>query len=542
MTKSQAVRIKAEELAAKTSSPQEISRRIALFVQDQIPYCLDEWDLGAEEVLHKKQGMCSGKALLAAELHRVLEIPTRFKVTKILGEEGLTNFVAQCLDEDYPEFPPGEIDETLSSIRSLSAQRDHIVVQVYLDGKWADLDLALDRDLEQGMRLIGMHRGREVLSEEGPYDSLNGWLKERMRRRAVTQERQIFFKIINHHIEQIRHLGRLAGKAGIQAWTETEIRDSLAGWNLIPGCPACAGMTAVERLDEVAKRSKAALSRSADPIKRASLETKMIDWLYALVRRNIKRGRFWELSDVLTQRGADCLGYARLLSFLANDFGLASGVIEVVQDNRGAYVPHYVCMANLADGQKRYIDPWYGSANVRHRLLMARVYQNKKFLLKELTIAEIESASEVRGLRPEELAGISFYILGNSYLAQGKEKEAIECYDASLHLYPANPRTLFNRAVALERIHEEEQAQVAYQRAFATSSSPARILARVEEIEPLIELDEKGIQEPEQQVYLLRKGFITGQEEEWEEIARRCKATAVEMQTKFNSIMIRLGN
>ena len=66
----------------------------------------------------------------------------------------------------------------IQSIHSLPPQRDHIIVQVFLDGRWVDLDLARDSDLDYGMRLGGMWRERKVVSEEGPYDSIEEFLEK----------------------------------------------------------------------------------------------------------------------------------------------------------------------------------------------------------------------------------------------------------------------------------------------------------------------------------------------------------------------------
>lgn len=539
MVTSQEVRFKAAELALDADSPQEISRRIALFIRDDIPYFLDEWDVSAEDVLRKWWGMCAGKALLASELYRAVGIPVRFKVIKIMGEEGLFGFVARRLEDMVSlDTSSKELETVLRSILLLPPQRDHIIVQVFLDSDWVDMDLARDSELDYGMRFIGIWRERNIVSEEGPYESIDGWLQERMLRRAVTVGRQALFQVVNQHIEQVRQVGRICRKAGVQALIGSEIKKLLQGWDIVTGCHTCAGITG-KSLDKLAKDSRAALSGLPEP-ERRQLEQRLVHWLYALARHNIKRGRLWELYDVLTQRWADCLGYARLLSFLATDFGLKAGVVEVVQDNAGRYVPHCVCLVNLADGQKMYIDPWYGSADVHHRLLAVRVIEAGRLVIKQFPMEAVESASEVYGLSQEQLAGISLYIMGNSYLDRGMETEAVECYDASLCFYPANSRTLFNRAIALERIRKEEKAQVDYHHAFSVDSSMARILATIEDIEPLIELDEKGISDSDQQIYLLRKGFVTGQEEEWAEIAHRCGTTSAEAQARFNLVMTKL--
>ena len=511
MTKGDLFWLKAAELASGVDSPRKILSRIAEFVQNNILYSLDEWDRQPEEVMRKKQGMCAGKALLAAELYRASGIPVRFKAIKITGEEGLFDFVKRRLEErlDFEELP--KVKEVLLSLKSLPLQRDHVIIQAFLDDRWVDLDLARDRELDYGMRLIGIWRERKVLSVEGVYDSLDSWLKERMRRRVVIQERQSFFQVVNNEIEKVRQAGRLARKAGIQAWTEAEVRESLEDWGIISQFPAFRD------------------------------EEKLVDWLYSLVRRNIKRGRLWEIADVITRHQADCLGYARLLSFLATYFGLKAGVVEVVQDNCGRYVPHYVCLVNLSNGQKRFVDPWYGSTNVRHRLLTARVKEGERLIIKQLPQEAVESRAEVEGLSPEQVAGVSFYILGNSYLARGMMVEALDCYNTSLWLYPQNPRTLFNRAIALEKIDKAEQAKMDYQRAFSIDLSIGRILATIDEIEPLIELDERGIDERDQQIYLLRKGFITGREEEWAGIAYRLGTTQAEIEARFNSVLAKLS-
>ncbi|MDD5094483.1 MAG: transglutaminase domain-containing protein [Dehalococcoidia bacterium] len=512
MTVSEVIRTQAAQLASDRSSPLQVSETIARFVRDQIPYYLDEWDLSAEDVLKRRRGMCAGKALLAAELHRAVGIPTCFKVIRILGEGGLFDFMAGQLRENPPaEHSAGEIWGVLQSIQSLPPERDHILVQVWLNDRWVDLDLSRDSDLDFGMRLVGIWRERKVLSEEGPYDSLDGWLEQRMLRRAVTSDRRTFFDVANGLMEQIREVGRIGKAAGVRVWTDDEVRKSVREWGTIPDCP----------------------TGNSD-------ETALINRIYVSVRQNIKRGRFWELPNVLAQRQSDCLGYARLLTFLAIDSGLDAETIEVVQDNAGRYVPHYVCMVKLSDGTRQLIDPWYGSADISHSLMIARTDDGGRMLTCLMNMDALQSIPQVYGLSPGQLRGVSFYVSGNSFLARDLEAQAIDCYTASIWLYPSNPRTFFNRAIALERLHRREQAREDYRQAFAIEPSLERVQATVEPIEGLIELDEKGLSEADQQVYLLRKGFVTGKEETWSEIAARCGITPSGAQKIFHSVQKRL--
>jgi transglutaminase-like putative cysteine protease len=201
-------RRKAEELVSGAGSPREAVERIAGFVREDILYRLDEWDTNPEDVLKKGYGMCAGKALLAAELFRAIQIPVRFKVLQISGEEGLFNFIADQPDECFlSQLKRQDRECVLRSIRSLPPQRDHIIVQVFLDGKWIDLDLARDEMLDWGMRLTGIWRQRQVLNEVGPFSSIDDWLKQRMQLRTVLECRQFFFDFVNQHIDRIRRAG-----------------------------------------------------------------------------------------------------------------------------------------------------------------------------------------------------------------------------------------------------------------------------------------------------------------------------------------------
>ncbi len=48
---------------------------------------------------------------------------------------------------------------------------------------------------------------------------------------------------------------------------------------------------------------------------KSQLEVKVISWLYDFIRVNVKRGRVFDLSEVLRRGSADCLGYAKLFTF-----------------------------------------------------------------------------------------------------------------------------------------------------------------------------------------------------------------------------------
>lgn len=152
-----------------------------------------------------------------------------------------------------------------------------------------------------------------------------------------------------------------------------EIDRILARWSL----PPPKGLTqSYKSLKDVADWVKEKLGRTQDAEERTRIELEALDWLYDLVRRNIKRGRIFELSEVLNEGYADCLGYAKVLSLLGGQFGLDIGVVDVVIDNGGRHVPHPINIISLSNKRHQLIDFWYGSKNINHQRIGALVKED----------------------------------------------------------------------------------------------------------------------------------------------------------------------
>ena len=118
--------------------------------------------------------------------------------------------------------------------------------------------------------------------------------------------------------------------------------------------------------------------------------------------------------------------------------------------------------------------------------------------------------------------------------------EAVNCYDLSIWLYPVNTRALFNQAIVFERMGKTEKAKENYGRLFSMRQSFPRLLANIEEMESLLYLDERKIEDLDQEIYLLRKGFVTGRKEPWREIANRLNRTPGEVRNRFNLALAKL--
>ena len=270
-------------------------------------------------------------------------------------------------------------------------------------------------------------------------------------------------------------------------------------------------------MPEAAPRS---IKSAKSPEDKEQLELATSNWLYGLVKQNVKRGRIFLLRDVLLHRQADCLGYAKLMACLGKRFALDIGIVEVVIDNGGRYTPHYVNLIKFSSGKWQFIDLWYGSRDVRHRRIGLEVKQGGRWQVKDLDWDELKKVEDFRGLPLNVIDGIDYYIMGNRHLEIGiHNKSGKELCDATAHyskaidLYPGYARAYFNRAAAYENKGEEDKARLDYAQALRDESSQIRVLGREhEDVIRLMELDRANIGMKEQEMYLLRKGFVTGKE------------------------------
>lgn len=125
--------------------------------------------------------------------------------------------------------------------------------------------------------------------------------------------------------------------------------------------------------------------------------TRLISWLYDFIRSNVKRGRIFDLREVLRIRNADCLGYAKLFTLLGRLLGLDTGVVEIVVDNKGRYVPHTAVLVRLENQRWRFVDLWYGSKNIKHRRVGLQVKRDRDWKIEDLELPELDNL-EVRYL------------------------------------------------------------------------------------------------------------------------------------------------
>ena len=272
------------------------------------------------------------------------------------------------------------------------------------------------------------------------------------------------------------------------------------------------------------------------------LEVKAIGWLYDFIRANVKRGRVFDLREVLRQGSADCLGYAKLFTLLGRLFGLDAGVIEVVVDNKGRYVPHTAVLVRLKNHRLQFADLWYGSKNIKHKRVGLLVKRGVAWRIEDLGLKEPGILEKICYLPDPCVDAITLHIQGNRHLDKQEFDSAIKCYSEAIALYPSNARFFYNRAVAYENLGEHQKAETDYTRALCDDSALIRVLAREhDEVISLLDLDARGIDNLAQGIYLLHKGFTTGREVTLEDVARRFDLPETETKAILSLVEAKLA-
>lgn len=293
---------------------------------------------------------------------------------------------------------------------------------------------------------------------------------------------------------------------------------------------------------ELACLVRGSLAEIQNSRQKSQLEVKVVSWLYNFIRANVKRGRVFDLRDVLLQGNADCLGYAKLFTLLGRLFGLDTGVIEVIVDNARRYVPHTAILVRLNNRRVCFVDLWYGSKNIRHKRLGLQVKQGGVWGIEDRELKELGRLDEACYLPDSCVDAITHYIRGNRHVDRQEFNIAIECYSKAIGLYPGNARFFYNRAVAYENLGEDEKANADYRQALCDDTAIIRVLATEhEEVVSLLDLDTRGIGDLAQEMYLLYKGFITGKEVPPAGVARRFGLSETETSAILSSVEAKLA-
>jgi tetratricopeptide (TPR) repeat protein len=277
-------------------------------------------------------------------------------------------------------------------------------------------------------------------------------------------------------------------------------------------------------------------------LKAFRLEKSIIGWLYYFIRMNVKRGPVFDLRQALWTGSADCLGYGKLFTTLGRLCGLDTGILEVVTHNGGRNVPHTAVMVKKAGEKPHLIDFWYGSMDIRHRRLGLKVKRGDLWQVEDLDFREISKNQDISYLPDECVDAITHYILGNSALKAGEFNHAVAEYSSAIKLYPENARSYYNRALAYEHMHQEEEARKDYARAVHDEAALKRVLAVLpEDTAALMQLDQLFVPELDQQIYLMYLGFSSGRKMNSRQIAKKLDIPLEEVESVLQMVIAALS-
>ena len=90
---------------------------------------------------------------------------------------------------------------------------------------------------------------------------------------------------------------------------------SLSSWQL-PAIPNEFKVDRIATLEQASGTIRSTVNQKRDIWSNSKIQLLAAEWLCEFVRQNVKRGRAFQLIDIVATRRADCLGYSKLLSTL----------------------------------------------------------------------------------------------------------------------------------------------------------------------------------------------------------------------------------
>lgn len=193
----------ASSLAEGASGQEDVAVNIFYWVRDNIPYSFGSWQKKASDVLRRKRGMCTNKAVLTVTLLRSCGIPAAFGVWKVKGQEYFGQIGIPMLG---------------GKVGRLST---HVFAGVFLNNEWLKIDPSADKILcdktgyfNETTELVEWNGKTDALEkinlnhivkEEWPLSDIEYRLKKKPR-----NAKGILVKMGNIYLDFLRnHLGRV---------------------------------------------------------------------------------------------------------------------------------------------------------------------------------------------------------------------------------------------------------------------------------------------------------------------------------------------
>jgi tetratricopeptide (TPR) repeat protein len=178
----------------------------------------------------------------------------------------------------------------------------------------------------------------------------------------------------------------------------------------------------------------------------------------------------FSLSDVVTRRKTNCLGYAQLVYVLGNSIGLTTKAAQIGELARRAPAPaswgHIACLVELTDG-----------TTVMVEVSIANKFVSKPFILPETFVeghyySTLKDKSNPLGIHPSirilnrnGLIAAVYTSQGNTYTEAGQHDRALTYHRRAIELDPTQADPYTNRANSYLALRQYSEAMADFDKA-----------------------------------------------------------------------------
>ena len=187
----------AQEITKSGVSDSEKSESLFYWVKENIKFEFGYWGVKASNVLQRKRGMCTNKAVLLTSFLRAVHIPAGFGILKVKGQEYFGPIAPVVLTN------------------KVSSKSVHFYSYVNIDNKWIKIDPSVDSQL--AIKTNYFNPTTELTEWSGDYDAMENldpkniledlgplfFIDDRLQKKPK-KAKNILFKIGNYYLDFLR--------------------------------------------------------------------------------------------------------------------------------------------------------------------------------------------------------------------------------------------------------------------------------------------------------------------------------------------------
>jgi len=197
---------------------------------------------------------------------------------------------------------------------------------------------------------------------------------------------------------------------------------------------------------------------------KSELEKQVSQWLATLIAENIKPQQdIQHLRGIFETQSANCLGFSKLFTLIARQFGIDSGVALIEYESPdGKSFLHAINLVRLSNGDTilQHIAPKPRNAAMKRILLT--VNENETWVEKTLTAQDLikTKPSDLRGLNENSVLALTGFVAAKKSIEMDGIPGAMRNIGIAMQIDPENPYVLIN-LLKLAYFHTNEQIELA---------------------------------------------------------------------------------